>query len=213
MEQEVIRQRLAEMLAELTELLDDLDNPAEGPDGERLIAWGAKVSPEFKAGVLWIEDELQLNADNLMACMAFETGGTFSPKIKNAAGSSGLGLIQFMSFTHKAMVQRYPNLAKIAPTHADLAKLSAHQQLSFVYYYFRQFGADFSDYTLEDTYMTILFPKAVGKPNDWPMPWEYGELAYKQNKGLDANRDRVITKAEAAAGVRRMLDLGNQQKG
>lgn len=213
MEQELIRQRLQGLLEELTELLDELDNPSQGPDGERLIAWGAKVEPEFKAGVLWIEDELKLNADFLMACMAFETGGTFSPKIKNAAGSSGLGLIQFMSFTHAAMIKQYPQLAKIAPTHGDLAKLTAVRQLGFVYWYFRQFGEDFSDYTLEDVYMTILFPKAVGKPNDWPMPWEYGELAYKQNRGLDLNKDRVITKAEASAGVRRMLDLGNQQKG
>lgn len=211
--EEVIRQKLLAVLATLTEVMDDLDHPGEDQDGNRLICWGAKVEPDFKAGVLWIEDELQLNADFLMACMAFETGGTFSPKIKNAAGSSGLGLIQFMSFTHKSLVEQYPGLLKVARTHADLAKLSALKQLTFVYHYFLQFGRDFSDYSLEDVYMTILFPKAVGKPLDWRMPWEYGELAYKQNAGLDANKDRVITKAEASAGVRRMFDLGNQQKG
>lgn len=35
------------------------------------IAWGAKVSPEFKRKVVQISKELQLSADFLMACMAF----------------------------------------------------------------------------------------------------------------------------------------------
>ncbi len=55
------------------------------------IAWGKKVSRTFVDRVLWIKDELQLDpehgASQLMACMGFESGGTFSPTIKNAAGS------------------------------------------------------------------------------------------------------------------------------
>lgn len=179
----------------------------------RLIAWGKKVPADFKAGVLWIEQQLGLNADYLMACMAFETGGTFDPAIKNMAGSSGLGLIQFMKSTHTAMVRDNSTLRQLAPNHSDLARLSALQQLSFVYYYFKQFGSDFSDWTVEDVYMAILFPRAIGKAPDWPMPWKYGELAYKQNSGLDLNKDRTITKAEAAAGVTKKLALGLQQKG
>lgn len=169
----------------------------------RKLVWGAKVDLQFKAGVLWIEDQLKINADFLMACMAFETGGTFSPSVKNAAGSSGTGLIQFMAATARSL----------GTTVDALAKLSALQQLSYVYKYFKGFRGDFSGCSLEDIYMFILFPKAVGKPLDWEMPWKYGSLAYKQNSGLDLNKDRKITKAEAAAGVRKRYDLGKQFMG
>lgn len=212
MEQALIVERLKDLEERARSLRLELEGQLEPASALRAIAWGAKVSSQFKSSVLWIEDQLGLNADALMACMAFETGGTFSPSVKNAAGSSGLGLIQFMSFTHKNMLKQFPNLAKIAPTHADLAKLDAVQQLSFVYYYFKPFG-DLSDWSLEDVYMAILYPAAIGKPSDWTMPWKYGELAYKQNAGLDKNKDRKITKAEAAAGVRRQYELGMQFKG
>lgn len=215
------KQIIAELL-DIKERVDGLLTRLEPPETlaeatvasvSREIPFGAKVSPQFKASVLWIEEQIGLKADHLMPCMAFETGGTFSPTVKNLAGSSGLGLIQFMSFTHAAMVKAFPQLKASAPRHADLAKLTAVQQLGWVYWYFRQFGSDFSHYTLEDCYMTILFPKAVGKPLDWPMPWKYGSLAYKQNAGLDLNKDHVITKAEASAGVRKQLQIGLQFKG
>lgn len=170
--------------------------------GRRLI-WGEKVSAQFKAGVLWIEQQIGLDADMLMAVMAFETDASFDPSIRNYAGSSGTGLIQFMSFTAKGL----------GTTTAELAKMSAVRQLSYVYKYFRQFGSDFRGRTLEDIYMYVLFPKAVGKSMDWPMPWKYGSIAYKQNSGLDLNKDKVITKAEASAGVRRMAKLGEQFRG
>ena len=206
--------RAMDLLAEVRDQLaaQPVKTPAK-KSGDREILFGAKVSQEFKDSVLWIEAEGGPNADHLMACMAFETGRSFSPAVKNLAGSSGLGLIQFMRATHANLLKAYPQLAKMAPTHADLGKLSAVQQLGFVYYYFKAFGQDLSNWTLEDTYMAILYPKAIGKPLSWVMPWKYGSLAYKQNAGLDANKDQIITKAEACAGVRRMASLGEKEKG
>lgn len=185
-------------------------------DGTRLIKFGELVTEEFKNGVLWIEEQIGLDADKLMCCMHFETGGTFSPSVKNAAGSSGTGLIQFMRATiegPQGMLAKRPALRKVASSHAALAKLTAVQQLTFVYYYFKAFGNDLSDWSLEDVYMAILYPKAIGKPLSWPMPWKAGSLAYKQNSGLDLNKDKVITKAEAAAGVTKRWALGEQMKG
>lgn len=207
---------IRERMIELREMLDDLIDSTEAVESttaERQLIFGAKVEESFKQGVLWIEDQLGLDADKLMACMAFETGGTFSPSVKNAAGSSGLGLIQFMQATHTSMLKLYPTLAKVAATHGDLARLTATQQLTFVYYYFKSFGTKLSAWSLEDIYMAILFPKAIGKPLSWAMPWAAGSLAYKQNSGLDANKDKVITKSEAAAGVQRQFKLGQQFKG
>lgn len=214
---EIIKAGLQDLKADIESLLmqvdDEQDDAVLAP---RTIMFGQQVSAAFKDAVLWIEKQLGLNADHLMCCMHFETGGTFSPTVKNAAGSSGLGLIQFMRATiegPKGMLAQRPTLRKLAANHAGLASLTAVQQLTFVYYYFQAFGKDLSSWSLEDTYMAILFPKAIGKPLSWPMPWAAGSLAYKQNAGLDLNKDQVITKAEAATGVTKRQALGEQTRG
>ena len=59
---------------------------------------------------------------------------------------------------------------------------------------------------LADLYMAVLFPAAVGKPDDFvlfgrgAMPG-YEGVAYDQNSGLDVDGSGSITKAEAAAKV------------
>lgn len=203
MDEALIIRELKEIKDRVSGLLLKLEPPADALVTDRLISFGAKVSPAFKAGVLWIEEQLGLDADKLMACMAFETGGTFSPTIRNMAGSSAIGLIQFMSFTAK----------NLGTSTEALAKLSAVQQLSYVYHYFKPFGTDLGDWSLEDVYMAILYPAAIGKPLEWVMPWKFGSVAYKQNAGLDLNKDQKITKAEAAAGVQKQAKLGAQVKG
>lgn len=204
MERDEIVLALKRINNEVNGLLLMLEPPPEGvAPATRKILWGGRVSAGFKAGVLWIEQQIGLNADNLMCCMAFETGQTFDPAKKNLAGSSGTGLIQFMRATAEGM----------GTTTALLAAMTAEKQLGWVFKYFKAFGNDFSKWSLEDTYMAILYPAAIGKPNDWQMPWKYGQLAYKQNSGLDLNRDHIITKAEAAAGVRRMAEVGKQHLG
>lgn len=167
---------------------------------KRKILWGDKVSPTFRERVLWIEQDLGLNADNLMACMAFETGQKFAADVRNLAGSSGTGLIQFMAYT----------ATKLGTSTAALAKMTAEDQLNYVWKYFRQFGEDLSAWSLEDTYMAILYPAAIGKPLSWTFPWDRSGLAYRQNRGLDKNKDGKVTKAEACAGVYRMRDLGKK---
>ena len=56
--------------------------------------------------------------------------------------------------------------------------------------------------TLSDMYMAILMPKYIGKPEDTAI---FSILAspvqYRQNKGLDTNKDGVITKQEATSMV------------
>ena len=91
------------------------------------IAWGAKVSPAFKNKVIEICKRLDINPDYLMACMAFETGETFSPKEPNKKGSGAIGLIQFM-----------PETAPIFETTVEkLAAMTAVQQLDYVENFFR----------------------------------------------------------------------------
>ena len=173
---------------------DTDDGPGAGAAGQ--LAWGAKVSPALRNKVRVIAAEIGCEADALMACMAFESGETFSPSIKNAAGSGATGLIQFMPST----------AISLGTTTTQLAKMTAEDQLDYVARYFRWFRGV---RTLEDVYMAILWPRAIGRPNDFVL-FQAPTKAYRQNRGLDKNGDGSVTKREAAAAVHAKLEKGRQ---
>lgn len=164
------------------------------------LAFASRVSPAFARAViamcgrLWPTDVTNM-ANNVMGCMGFESGGTFSPNIRNAAGSGATGLIQFM-----------PSTARDLGTTTDaLANMSAIEQLVYVEKYFRPYASRMR--SLSDTYMAILLPSAIGKPEDAAL-FTGGTVAYRQNSGLDANNDGKVTKAEASAKVAAKLAQG-----
>lgn len=163
---------------------------------ERKIAWGAKVSPTFKARVLWIESELGLPADSLMACMAWESGESFSPSKKNLAGSGATGLIQFMPSTAKGL----------GTTTTALAKMTAEDQLNYVYKYFKPFNGKLKN--LGDVYMAILWPKGVGQPDSYVL-FDQG-AAYRQNAGLDKDKNGKVTRGECLVKIQDKLAKGLQ---
>ncbi len=160
----------------------------------RPIAWGSKVSPEFRAKVIAICADLGCDPDHLMAAMAFETGETFRPDIQNKL-SKATGLIQFMPATARGL----------GTTIAALAAMTAVAQLDFVAKYFKPMRGRMN--RLEDVYMAILFPVAVGKPNSFAL-FAAPSLEYEQNKDLDLDRDGSVTKEEAAHHVKLRLDKG-----
>lgn len=164
------------------------------PTQMREIAWGSKVSPLFKERVLWIERDLGVNADDLMSCMAWESGESFSPSKKNMAGSGATGLIQFMPSTAKAL----------GTTTAALAKMTAEDQLNYVWKYFAPFKGRLNN--LGDVYMAILWPKAVGKPDSYIV--FNGGVAYRQNAGLDTNKDGSVTRGECLGKIKDKLAKG-----
>lgn len=177
-------------------VLESLLAQQEEPAPPTALAWGAKVSEVFRDRVRWIADEIGLDANWLMACMAFESGESFSAGVKNAAGSGATGLIQFMPKT----------AIGLGTTTADLGKLTAEDQLKWVYRYFEPWAGRLT--TLEDVYMAILLPSAVGKPASHVL--FSGGVSYRQNAGLDADRDGKVTKYEAAKKVRDKLEKGLQ---
>jgi hypothetical protein len=158
------------------------------------IAWGAKVSPAFKAKVIRISRNLGVDPNYLMAAMAFESGETFSPSVRNRQ-SGATGLIQFMPST----------AAFLGTSTGALAGMTAETQLDYVEKYFRPYTKKLN--TLEDLYMAILWPAAIGKPNSQVL-FSWPSNAYTQNKGLDTNNDGKITKEEATAKVRAELVKG-----
>jgi len=173
-------------------IIDDTNSRITHP-AHSVLAWGQKVSPAFREKVVEICDSLRINPSFLMACMAFETGCRFSASIRNPI-SDATGLIQFMPKTAKAL----------GTTIDALAVMSAEEQLDYVKDYFSPYAGRLS--TLEDVYMAILWPKAVGQSDDYVL-FRKGEPAYKSNP-LDINFDGAVTKAEAAYKVRRLLEKG-----
>lgn len=152
------------------------------------LAWGAKVSPEFRAKVILIANRLGCNPSDLMACMAWESGRSFDPGKKNMAGSGATGLIQFMPDTATGL----------GTSTAELSRMTAVQQLDWVEKYFQPYRGKLHD--LSDLYMAILWPKAVGQPLEYVL-WDQASrpTTFRQNAGLDSNHDGSITKAECAA--------------
>jgi hypothetical protein len=163
------------------------------------LAWGAKVSPAFRDKVRAISGRLGCDPSDLMACMAWESGRSFSPSVKNMAGSGATGLIQFMPKT----------AIGLGTTTANLATLSAEQQLDYVEKYFQPFKGKLN--SLADLYMAILWPLAVGKPLEYVLWDERSKpTTYRQNSGLDTNRDGMITKAECSAKLYAMKAEGQK---
>lgn len=168
-----------------------------------MLCWGKKVSKPFRARLLQVAANLETNPDFLMACMAFESARSFSPSIANAAGSGAVGLIQFMPSTAQAL----------GTTPTQLAAMSAVKQLDYVERYFLPRKGKLE--SLADVYMAILWPSAIGKPDDFVL-FDKSDpqhpKRYIQNAGLDFNEDGLITKAEATARVERQLELGLLQE-
>ena len=152
------------------------------------LAWGARVSPEFRAKVRAISGRLGCAPEDLMTCMAWESGRSFSPGKKNMAGSGATGLIQFMPATARAL----------GTTTDALAAMTAEQQLDWVEKYFQPYKGKLA--TLADLYMAILWPLGVGKPMEYVL-WDQATkpTTFRQNAGLDSNHDGRVTKAECAS--------------
>jgi peptidoglycan hydrolase-like protein with peptidoglycan-binding domain len=151
-----------------------------------------KTTQAFRDKVLQMAGRLEVNPNFMLAVMSFESAGTFSPSILNAAGSGAVGLIQFMPATARAL----------GTTSPALAAMTAEAQLDFVEKYFRPFKGRLT--TIEDTYMAVLLPKAVGKGSNFVL-FERPSVAFNQNRGLDIDGDGRVTVFDASFKVRELL--------
>ncbi|WP_167760098.1 lytic transglycosylase domain-containing protein [Paraburkholderia pallida] len=169
------------------------------------IAWGKKVSRQFKQKVILISQDLGLNPSYLMSAMAFETGESFRPDIRNAAGSGATGLIQFMPST----------AANLGTTTAQLAHMTDVEQLDYVKKYFLPKQGKL--HTLEDVYCMIFYPKAIGTQNDYIIARkkkinnsgvEVDDPIYWQNAGFDTGNVGYITKYQISSKLREKYRKG-----
>lgn len=169
----------AKVIFNLTSSLSDSDFKVIGVQN---------TTKAFREKVAEVAQRINVNPLFLMAVMSFETGGSFSPSKRNPV-SGATGLIQFLSSTARGL----------GTTIAQLANMTAIEQLDFVEKYFKQFNKPLN--SLEDTYMAVLFPKAIGKGRDFVL-FSKPSREYDQNKGLDSNGNGKITVAEASQKVR-----------
>ena len=162
-------------------------NPAAaGQVGD--VIGSENTTPEFRAKVAEIAGRLGMDPTHLMAVMSFETGGSFSPSERNRT-SGATGLIQFMPSTARGL----------GTSTSELAQMSPMQQLDYVEKYLEPYAGKMN--TVEDAYMAVLWPAAVGRGPSHTL-FRQGTAAYRQNSGLDTNGDGRVTAQEAAAKVR-----------
>ncbi len=134
-------------------------------------------------------DTIGTPVDALATVIGFETGGTFSPHIRNAAGSGATGLIQFM-----------PSTARNLGTTTDaLAAMSFTEQLAYVVRYFKSFKRDLG--TLERLYCCIFWPAAIDQDDDYVIGRAPSKV-YTQNAGFDVGHHGYFTRGDICRAVR-----------
>lgn len=138
-------------------------------------AWTSDTA--FITAVQATSSALSLNYIDMLACMHLETGGTMDPAIVNSLGYTGL--IQFGTAA----------ATSIGTTTAALRALDRASQCQWVtkYFQFNRLNQKAPNPRLVDIYLTILWPAAVGKPDDYVV-FPAGSAMYKANPAFDPGR-------------------------
>lgn len=149
--------------------------------------------PDFNRKLEKIAKELGVRKEDLIAIFKQESGLDHTAVNKM---SGATGLIQFMPDT----------AASLGTTTAELRKMSAVQQLDYVYMYFKKVGVR-PGMKLGDLYMAVFMPKYVGSPDNTVLGQAgakgFSGKVYDQNRGLDKNKDGKITVADVKQSVER----------
>lgn len=144
----------------------------------------------FEEEVRRVSSRLNVPPEWLMAVMYFES--KFNPSVRNYRGSGAVGLIQFMIPSVKDLNQRYGSRWYMN----DIQNMSAVQQLILVEQYLETVQDRYGDFhSLTDLYLGILYPRAITSAQD-AILFANPSKRYKQNIGLDFNKDGQITKKD-----------------
>lgn len=135
-----------------------------------------------------------------LATLMYESG--LDPAARNKIGFTGL--LQMSGTNARNYYREYG-----VQSTADVAKLSFEQQLGGVTQYFRDRNVGKLN-SIEDFYLSVLYPAKVGKRGEQAVfsrndPTRIGRISYRENSGMDENKDGVVSVNEATAGVKRTL--------
>lgn len=149
--------------------------------------------PDFNGKLEKVASELGVKKEHLIAIMKQESG--VNPKAVNKM-SGATGLIQFMPDTAR----------RLGTTTDDLLKMDGVQQLDYVFKYFKMVGVK-PGMDLGDLYMAVFMPAHIGKPDDFILGQSgasgFSGAVYRQNRGLDKDKDGLITIADVKTSVQR----------
>lgn len=147
----------------------------------------------FADKVYEVSARLAIEPEWLMAVMYAES--SFEATVFNRKGSGAVGLIQFMPATAREL-NTSPN---------QLAQMTAIEQLDYVYRYFAQVMDRYGTYeSLTDLYLAVLYPKAR-KQDPCFLLYAKPSQAYRMNKGLDENKDGVVTVSDIDKRMKRLF--------
>ena len=147
----------------------------------------------FGEKVQKIATSLDVPAEWLMAVMYTES--RFNPRAKNLKGSGAVGLIQWMPATAR----------DLGTSSEELLSLTAEGQLEYTYAYLNRVRQKYGDFnSLTEFYLAILYPKAISQDYCYTL-FSKPARAYKQNAGLDENRDGRVTVSDIDKRMQRIF--------
>src|SRR5208283_2175061 len=130
------------------------------------LAWGSKLKkPEYRTKLISLAHNLGTNPDYLATVIAVETNGKLDPGFEDPKN----GTVGLICFTHKTATD-------LGTTKEKLKRMNFEDQLDYVQKYFNWWrGKNLA--TLEDLYMAVFCPKAIGKSPDY-VCYEKGKEGY-----------------------------------
>jgi len=151
------------------------------------------VTPDFLKKVDEISAELEINPDDLMAVMAFESW------LNPSTGKGTKGAVGLIQFTQTAIDQMNDD-NDTNYTKDQIVKMNAVDQLDVVSLYLKKYKGEMDG--LSDVYMAVFAPSCIGKGDDAVVySSENSPKAYEYNEGLDKDKKGYITVGDAVAAV------------
>ena len=146
----------------------------------------------FEKKVREISRMLNVAPEWLMAVMYSES--KFDAGVKNYKGSGATGLIQFMPMTASEMGVSLDRLGR----------MDHLQQLEYVYMYLQTVRDRYGNFDgLTELYLAILYPKAINQEYCYTL-YASPSKKYKQNSGLDENKDARVTVSDIDKRMQRL---------
>lgn len=161
------------------------------------LLFSNRVSKAFADKVNSISGKLGIEPDWLMFLMDWESAGSFRPSIENSFGC--IGLIQFCPDYSGG---EYKTIGGVQYKMSIIKSMSSEDQLELVYEYLKEQQKTYGRFsTYHDLYLSILFPVAIGKPDDYV-------LNTQSNPVFDINKNGQVTAGE----VKQYLDNRVREK-
>lgn len=156
-----------------------------------------KLSQADLRAIVSVADSLGIDADWLLAVEKFESG--FNPKAVNPS-SGATGAIQFMPST----------AAKLGTSTTALKNMSLAEQQTYVYQYLLPYKGRMK--SLEDTYLAIFFPSAMGQADSYIVGSKEGsdfqQAVYRQNSAFDKLGTGAIRRENIVSTIRAVYNSG-----